>query len=60
MCFQIPKKVIAIEGKRAKLADGNWVDLSLMSEDCKVDDMLFVAEKFAVAKVPNNDNLYNN
>ncbi len=52
MCFQIPKKVIATKGNRAKLEDGNWVDLSLMTEDCQVDDWLFIAEKFAVAKVP--------
>ena len=52
MCFQIPKKVIAIEGNKAKLEDGSWVDLSLMAENCAVNDWLFIAEKFAVSKVP--------
>lgn len=57
MCFQIPKKIIAIDGKKAKLADGSWVDLSLMTEDCRVNDMLFIAEKFAVSKIPATDKI---
>ncbi len=53
MCFQLPKKVIGIRGHKAKLADGSWVDLSLMTEECVVGDHLFVADKFAVSKISN-------
>lgn len=59
MCFQIPKKIITIKANKAKLEDGSWVDLSLMNEDCAVNDWLFIAEKFAVAKAPNSSNLKN-
>lgn len=51
MCFQVPKKVIAIAENKAKLEDDTWVDLSLMNEDCQVGDRLFIFEKFAVSKV---------
>ena len=54
MCFLIPKKVISVTGKTAKLEDGHNVDLGNV-KSVKKGDFLRVYGNIAIEKVRNKE-----
>lgn len=58
MCVELPSKVISIEGKKAKIKQGDyscWVDISAIEEDVGEGDYLIVYQKVAINKIPKKE-----